>query len=112
MDFEKIYIGHDNPIRLVCKENSSAVDTTLLTKVSVTLNVMLSSTSAAAGLIRWNQAGYESGEIRLMIGNSTMLLAGTYQAPLILFDAVNTNGIVWGMVPIQVLTNPEGSSST
>ena len=112
MEPEKVYLNHQNPIRLVLKENSSAIDTSLIEKVSVTLNYSVESTSASAGYIRWNQAGYESGEIRLYLGTSTKLLPGIYDAPIVIYDNVSTAGIVWGNIRLHVLADPEGSTST
>ena len=112
METEKVFLGHQNPIRLVLKENSSAIDASLITSASITLNCKIESADGAAGMIRWNQAGYETGEVRLYLGLSTKLQPGTYKAPLVLYDATSTAGIVWGNIDIQVLKDPEGSSST
>ena len=109
---ETIYLGHDNAVRLVCKENSSAIDTSVLTKAAIQLNVLVDSTAADAGYLRWNQSGYESGEVRLYLGMATVISPGKYKAPLILYDATSPNGIVWGTIELKVEKDPAGSTST
>jgi hypothetical protein len=94
---EYVYLGHDNQIRLILKQNSVASDLASVTKINVVIGtVTVSSVNGASDPIRWAQAGYATGEVRMTLG-AQALRAGTYRhCPIVVFDAVNTNGIAWG----------------
>ena len=106
------WIGHDNTIDLVLKEDGSAVSTTSLTTVTLTLDDQtISSTNQASDPIRWNQTGYATGEIRIDLSGETVNV-GEHEAVVTAYDAANTDGIVWkhttsAELIIVVLRDPE-----
>ena len=106
---EFIWLGHDNTIDLLLKADGVATDLASVTKITITLgSKLITSTDAAAGLITWDQAGYDTGEIRMGLGGQT-ITAGSYSAPLIVYDAANTTGIMWGYVACEVKADVEVS---
>lgn len=103
MDSEIIYLGTDNTVDLILKADDVAVSLASVTKMELTVGaVLISSTNLATDTIRWNQAGYDTGEVRLQIGKVTGLAIGQYDAPLVVYDATNDDGIVWITVPLTV----------
>lgn len=103
MDTEILYLGHDNSIDVILKSDSSAVDTSGFTRMTISIgSVALESTNADDGMIRWNKAGYDVGEVRLYLGNSSRLDKGQEQASLVVYNATATNGIVWGEIPLII----------
>ena len=97
---EHHWIGHDNSIDLILKSKAAgaaatAVDTSSFTKITVTLDSQtIESTNQASDAIRWNQDGYATGEIRIRLDDETVN-AGKHEAALVVYDATNTDGVVW-----------------
>lgn len=109
MSTEIVYKEHDNTIDLVLKSDGAAQDLSGVTKITASFgNTLVSSTDKSAGLVTWDQAGYDTGEIRIAIGNET-IVAGEYNVPIIIYDSTNTDGIVWGYVYIRVIAEVEAS---
>ena len=103
MSTEILYLGRDNTIDLKLKADGSAVDLTNATKITASFDdTLISSTNKATGAITWDQEGYETGEIRLDLGAED-IDEETYTVPIIVYDAVNTNGIEFGTVIIKVV---------
>jgi len=105
------WVGHDNTIDLVLKEDGSAVSTTSVTKAKISFDDQtIISTNQAGDAIRWDQAGYATGEIRISLNNETVN-AGKHEATLTIYDAVNTDGVVWKHISdkliIEVFNDPE-----
>lgn len=109
MATEKIYVDHDNTVDLILKSDGVAVDLSNATKISISIGgTTFESANKATGVITWDQVGYETGEIRIDIGNETGLdaLAGsTYDAEITVFDASNPNGIAWDVIRVQVIAD-------
>lgn len=107
---EIAYIGLSNTNNFILKQNSTAVDLTTVTKMTLTVgsNAIESTNSTAS--ITWNQAGYETGEVRLHLGNQATISTGVYECPLIVYDSTWVNGLFWGNIPLQVKANPEGAT--
>lgn len=95
---EIVYIGHDNQIRLILKQSDVASDLASVTTIRLVIGtVTVSSTNQVTDTIRWAQAGYATGEVRMTLGDLTTLKAGTYRhCPLVVVDASNADGLVWG----------------
>lgn len=113
---EYVLIGRDNTIDLLLlKEGPDdsapvAVDLENATKITASFgDDLVSSVDKATGVITWDQSGYDVGEIRLALGEET-LTAGTYQVPIIVYDAVNDDGIQWRKVDMKVIADEEGSA--
>lgn len=109
MDTQIVWKGHNNRIRLQLKASSSAVSLASVTKITLTFgSTLISNSSAASGAIIWSGASFSTGEVQLVLGSQT-ISAGKYDAPLIVYDAANTNGIVWDKIPIRVYDDEEAS---
>lgn len=95
---EYVYIGHDNEIRLILKQNSVASDLASVTAMRLVIGtVTVSSTNQVTDTIRWAQSGYATGEVRMKLGDLTTLKPGTYRhCPVVVVDSTNVDGIVWG----------------
>lgn len=101
---ELLYLGRDNTIDLVLKEDGTAVDLNSVTKITVTFGgTTFTSTDPANGIITWAQAGYDTGEIRLDLGDET-ITPEIYSACLTVYDISNPAGVVWGNVLIEVIS--------
>ena len=113
---EYILLGRDNTIDLLLEKEGPddsapvAVDLSNATKITASFGTTLvSSTDKAAGLITWDQVGYDVGEIRMALGGET-ITAGTYTVPIIVYDAVNDDGIQWRKVDMKVVADEEGTA--
>jgi len=99
---EIVYLTHNNTIDLLLKSAGVAQDLSAITKITATFgSTTITSTDHAAGSIKWNNAGYDTGEIRLDLGGES-ITAGDYYVPIVIYDAVNTLGVVWGYISVQV----------
>ena len=88
------------------------MDLSAATKITASIDgTLISSTDKAAGLITWDQSGYDTGEIRLDLGAQS-LSAGQHRMVIVVYDDDNTNGIVWGKgVNIRVRDDVEASEA-
>ena len=109
MSSEIVYLGHDNTIDLILKSDGTAEDLSGVTKITATFgDTLITSEDAAEGAITWDQDGYETGEIRMALGDQD-IDEGSYDVIIVIYDAVNINGIVWGTIDIKVEADPEAS---
>ena len=109
MTTEIVWLGHDNTIDLLLKADDVAQDLSAVTKITASFgSTLVTSTDKAAGLITWDQAGYDIGEIRMDIGGET-ITPGGYDVPIIVYDTSNTDGVVWGEVSTLVKADVEAT---
>ena len=109
MQTEVLFLGRNNTIDLLLKADGVAQDLSSVTKITATIGSdLLTSTNATAGVIRWSGDGFDTGEIRIVSGAES-LAAGKYDVPIVVYDAANTSGIDWGIVPIEVKADREAS---
>jgi hypothetical protein len=102
MEYEIVYLGHDNSINLILKADAVAVPLAGVTRITIAFGAtVISSTNLSTDPILWAQASYATGEVRLFLGAKT-IAAETYEAQFVVYDAANPNGIVWANVPIVV----------
>ena len=103
MDTEIVYLGHDNTIDLQLKASSSAASLAGVTNITATFDdtVIDGSSSATSGAITWSGSGYATGEVRLTLGAQS-IEPQRYDVPIVVYDATNTTGIVWDIIPIRV----------
>lgn len=103
MATEVAYLGHDNSIDLILKTDGVAQDLTAVTKITITIGPdTVTSTDKAAGAIRWDQAGYATGEIRLFLGDQDINPGSYSEAWVVVYDPTNTDGVVWGSIELNV----------
>ena len=99
---EHVYLGHDNTIDLILKADDVAVDLTAVTKITATFDdTLIESEDNENGAITWAVSGYDTGEIRMALGDQA-LTAGSYFVPIITYDSGNLTGIVWATILIIV----------
>ena len=107
MATEKLYLERENTIDLILKADDVPIGTSAITKINAVFDtVTISSTDKAAGEIKWDQGGYETGEIRLDCGGNAELKTqggGTWDVPIIIFDPSNPTGIDWGIIRVEVI---------
>jgi len=100
---EIFYLGKDNVSRLELKTAGSLQSIADLTKVEIKINGVVYSSADDADAFDWATEGAD-GILRLALGKISSLVAGKdRKAELILYDASNTNGIVWGTVHVKIL---------
>jgi hypothetical protein len=104
---EVTYLGHDNTIDLLLKADDVAQDLAGCTSMTITLDgKTITSDNTVGDPITWAQAGYATGEVRLDLGGQA-ITAGTHTAWLVVYDASNPDGIVWGSLRITVVAEVE-----
>jgi len=101
---EIVYLGRDNSIDLLLMADRVAVDLSSVTQVDLRIGTtVISSTTPASGPIRWAQAGYQTGELRLYLGDQALTVQSAAQAAwLVIYDPANPGGIVWGSLVLFV----------
>ena len=111
MTVDTIYLGHDNTVDLILKVDNAAFGLTDVLSITATFgDTTITSEDKAAGTIRWSQVGYDTGEIRLFMGDQDITASKKpYHVPIVTYDAVNTTGIVWGKHRILVKAEVEAS---
>jgi hypothetical protein len=103
MKSEIVYLGRDNSIDLLLKADGVAVDLSAASKMTLAFGTTLIESENGGGEpIRWAQSGYKTGEIRLKLGDES-ILPGNYRAPLIVHDPASPDGIHWGYIPIVIV---------
>jgi len=102
MDYEIVYLGHDNRIDVILKADGSAVDLSSVTRMTLSFDaVLIDSDNGDSDPIQWAKVGYATGEVRIILGGQE-IPAGSYRTPLVVYDPSNPYGIVWGRIVIQV----------
>ena len=108
-DVEIIHLGRDNSIDFVLYADSTQQDLATVTRIDLRISdEVLTSTDSTGGAIRWAGSGYGTGEVRIFAGVATAvsLSTGRFSRALVVYDATNTNGVVWDdNIPLRVKTN-------
>ena len=104
MTVDTIYLGHNNTVDLILKVDNAAYALTSVTRITATFgDNLVTSSDKANGAITWDQVGYDTGEIRIAAGFQSLTASRKpYSVPIVVYDASNTNGIVWGEYKILV----------
>lgn len=107
MATEHVYLGYANSIVLSLEDGGVAVDLSGYTDADITIGSdTVESDNDATDPIRWAQAGYATGELRLYLGDEDLTPRdAAYSCPLVLYDAVHPSGILWGS--IDIIVHPE-----
>lgn len=99
---EIVYDGRDNTIDLLLKNDGTAQDLSSVTKIVLKVgSVTITDEDDDAWPIKWAGLG-TTGKIQMKLGDQGLTVGNTYPATLITYDAINTNGIVWGSFDITV----------
>jgi len=104
MTREIVYLGRDNSVDLLLKEDGVAYNLSGFTDMTLVVgSVEITSDNGSTSSIRWSKDGYDTGEVRLYIGNESSLVAGKFCCPLVVYDeSTYTNGLVWGYVDLTL----------
>ena len=102
---ETIWVGRDNTIELILKANNVAQALSSVTHMELVVSGVTYS-SVTPGYFDWQNrvstSGTTTGWASLSFGGATNLTPGTYDCELIIYDAGNLQGIVWGEIPIRI----------
>jgi len=94
---ENSYIGRDNSTDLLLEADNVAIDATVLTRAVVNLKSDTGSldvdSDVEATLFDFTTGG---GVVKIKLGLAIGVAVDEYQAKLTIYDASNTQGIVWG----------------
>lgn len=102
---ETVYIGdYDNTNDLRLDSNGTAISLSSVTQIDAKIGLVeITSTNQGDDPIRWNVAGYTTGEIRCKFGGIEGLNPGHWPCYFIVYEPTNPNGIVFGPVSFDVL---------
>lgn len=105
---ELVYLGSfDNVINLQLQNDGVPLNLSSTTQITGNVGGLITvSTNTSNDLIRWEQPGYQTGEIRCKLGVLPGLTIGFHEFWVIVFDALHINGVVFEPIPIQVVTLP------
>ena len=98
MVYEIVHLGHDNTIDLKLLADDVAQDITNTTRMTLSFGSTLIDSDVHSGVFDWTDG---DGKLYLTLGDQT-ITEGTYYSELVVYDAVNTDGIVWGSLTISV----------
>lgn len=98
MAYETVYLGHDNTIDLLLKVDGAVADIVSSTKVTVGFGSTVISSATSPNAFDWDDG---SGMLYLKLGGES-IPTGSYNAVLKVYDAVNTDGIVWNTFKCKV----------
>lgn len=101
---EIIELGYDNDIRLILKSDGVAQSLSAVTQIKLIIGgTTYTSDNSSGKRILWDKAGYDTGEVRIMLGkagstgDTSVPTAGTYSnCPLIIYSATYDDGLRWG----------------
>jgi len=96
---EIVYLGRDNIISMIIKEDGVAVNLASVTKMQLvdTYGTVFVDSSVNQGSFDWSEG---AGVLHMTLGDA-VVPAGVYAVYLIIFDPTNTNGIVWAGMRVE-----------
>jgi hypothetical protein len=107
---EFVYVGRDNTIDLMLKEDGVIVELhETVTRMDLKFSDRIYEDQYITSVdyptaFDWVTRG-EEGIVILKLGGIELTSGKDTKVELIVYDTINTNGIVWGTVPIRVITN-------
>ena len=109
----KLYLNRDNVITLGLLKDKIPVNATTLTRVVLQFDpkaggaVISIDSDSVPALFDFTTSQQFSGEItgvlKLKLGAMAGVIVGKYKMAVVVYDAVNTNGITWAELDAQVL---------
>ncbi|MEF3074124.1 hypothetical protein V2P20_03710 [Methylobacter sp. Wu1] len=94
---ETVYLGHDNTIELVLSVDGQAINRTLITRLQLAMGATVLDSDTAPALFDLTRAD----RLVMELGGAG-LAAGRHAAALIIYDAGDPNGLVWGDLVLVV----------
>jgi hypothetical protein len=107
---EYVYVGRDNTIDLLLKADGVVIALdAAVTKMEMKFSSRLFgaeyiNSESNPGVFDWDTKGAD-GIVIIALGGLAITAGKDSKVELIVYDNVNTNGIVWGTVPIKVITD-------
>lgn len=95
---EIVYLGRDNTIDFILKADGEAQSLSAVTHMEMVISGVTYS-SVTSGYFDWS--GSTTGYVSVSLGQSSVT-TGVQTGRLIVYDSLNTNGILWGKVPLKV----------
>lgn len=94
-----VYNGHDNANKVLVDNAGVSENLTLNTlRITFTVDTVIVDSDQDAAAITWDVDGL----VTMHLGNKS-LVAGSYSnCRLVLYDAVNTNGVMWAELDVTV----------
>lgn len=89
------YKGGDNVVTVLFKDGDAAVSLANMTKVKVTIGAVTIDSSVAEEADFFDLTEKADGKIGLKLGAVPDLATGEHNIRVVVFDDVNTAGIVW-----------------
>lgn len=98
-----IFLSHDNVVTLQLQTALIPYDLSAVTKITAVFgDTDINSSDPVAGTIRWNQSGFETGEIRLVLGDESIDPRLYPEVSIVTYEPITPDGFVWGKIPIVV----------
>lgn len=95
------YKGYDNIETIQLLNAGSPVDLSSVTEMSIKFRGTLYDSTTYTSAFDWSLG---SGRVDLKLGSIAVIDTGTdSRAELVVVDASNPNGVVWGTIPVRVL---------
>lgn len=107
---EYVYVGRDNTIDLLLKADGVAIELhEAVTRMDLKFSDRIFGTQYVTSAdyptaFDWVTRGAD-GIVILKLGGLELAAGRDSKVELIVYDNVNTNGIVWGEVPIKIITD-------
>ena len=101
IDKEIIYKARNNSINLLLKASGTTQDLSGVTHMAVTFGSGVTISSSASPTL-FSGVTSSTGQVILKFGSVASLTTGYYDSELIVYDASNTSGVMWGVIPITV----------
>lgn len=106
---EYIYLGNDNAIELILKEDGVAVDLSGVTRTTLSFDsTTIDSATVGFGAGLAFDVSEGSGKLVMRLGDlvdglgAPLIPVGHYAAELVIYDSEHDDGIVWGKINIRV----------
>ncbi|MEN6439771.1 MAG: hypothetical protein ABFD97_14445 [Syntrophobacter sp.] len=100
MKIGTIWLGYENSLDLLLREDRRAVDLSNVIRVRLVLeSSVLESASRGGDVMLWCEPGYRKGEVRLFLGGQNLSL-GSHSASLVVDE------VVWGQFEFDVRRLP------
>jgi len=104
-DRQILWIGRNNSLDFLLKEDGTAIDLAAVTKMELEFDSAHVVTDSTPGSypIKWEFTPEVTGKVSLQLGNDENVpteLEKYYKAELILYDPTNEEGVTWGEIPL------------
>lgn len=101
---ETVYRGRDNPIALILKNNDANLSTTemsAITRMDIRYNGTYYSSASSPTLFDWTTFN-EDAKVIIKLGMCGLTTGSDANTELIVYDAANTNGLMWDVFKLTV----------